>query len=75
MLVKLSADNQVTLPQEIVEQFAGVQEFVVAVENERIVLTPLRSERMEAIWEKLRQSGITEQDVDDAVRWARSHPA
>ena len=37
----------------------------------RIVLTPVRMQQAQAVREKLQQLGITEQDVSDAVAWAR----
>ncbi len=71
MLAKLTAKNQLTLPKAILNQFGETEYFEVTAEEGRIVLTPVRISRVEAMWEKLRQLGITEQDVDDAVRWAR----
>ena len=46
-------------------------EFEVHVEDERIVLSPVRDSTMETIWAKMEALGITEQDVADAVEWAR----
>ena len=43
----------------------------VTVEGGRIVLTPVRVQKAQAVREKLEQLGITEQDVEDAVAWAR----
>lgn len=45
--------------------------FEVSVENGRIVLTPVRVQRAQAVRDKLGQLGITEEDVDAAVAWAR----
>ena len=45
--------------------------FDVTVEGGRIVLTPVRVQKAQAVREKLEQLGITEQDVEDAVAWAR----
>ena len=45
--------------------------FEIHVEDERIVLTPVRDSTMEYIWAKIEALGITEQDVADAVEWAR----
>ena len=47
--------------------------------NDCIMLTPVRVERgndgMESIWRKIELQGITEADIDDAVKWARANPA
>ena len=45
--------------------------FDVTVESGRIILTPVRVQKAQAVREKLEQLGITEQDVEDAVAWAR----
>ena len=52
-------------------QFQHGDEFEIHVEGERIVLTPVRDSAMETIWAKIEALGITEQDVADAVEWAR----
>ena len=73
MLAKLTSKNQITLPKAAVA-VTGVEVaeyFDVSVENGRIVLTPVRVQRAQAVREKLEQLGITEQDVEDAVAWAR----
>ena len=41
-------------------------------ENGRIVLTPVRVNRADAVRAKLAELGITETDVADAVAWARA---
>ena len=43
----------------------------MAVENGRIVLTPVRLQQAQAVRDKLAQLGITDQDVQNAVAWAR----
>ncbi len=45
--------------------------FDVTVEGGRIILTPVRVLKAQAVREKLEKLGITEQDVEDAVAWAR----
>jgi hypothetical protein len=71
MLAKLTAKNQLTLPKSIVAGFPGTEYFEVAAENGRIVLTPVRVGRANAVRARLAEIGITEDDVADAVRWAR----
>jgi hypothetical protein len=39
----------------------------------KIVLTPVRPQEPGAVRAKLQELGITEQDVSDAVTWARKH--
>jgi hypothetical protein len=71
MLAKLTSKNQITLPKAAISRIDAAEYFDVSVENNRIVLTPVRVQKAEAVREKLEQLGITEQDVEDAVAWAR----
>ena len=72
MLAKLTSKNQITLPKAAVAQVQDAEYFDVAVEDGRIVLTPVRVQRADAVREKLAALGIREADVADAVAWARS---
>ena len=71
MLAKLTSKNQLTLPKALVAQMDAAEYFEVSVENGRSVLTPVRVQRAQAVRDKLGQLGITEEDVDAAVAWAR----
>lgn len=71
MLAKLTSKNQVTLPKAAVSGVEATEYFDVSVENGRIILTPVRMQQAQAVREKLEQLGITEQDIEDAVEWAR----
>ena len=71
MLAKLTSKNQLTLPKALVAQMDAAEYFEVSVENGRIVLTPVCVQRAQAVRDKLGQLGITEEDVDAAVAWAR----
>lgn len=71
MLAKLTSKNQITLPKAAVSGVDAAEYFDVAVENGRIVLTPVRVQQAQAVRAKLEKLGITEQDVKDALDWAR----
>jgi hypothetical protein len=71
MLAKLTVKNQLTIPKAVIKNFAGVEYFEVSTDGSAITLKPLRPSRIEEVWAHLEKLGITEQDVDDAVRWAR----
>lgn len=71
MLAKLTSKNQITLPKEVMRTFQNVPYFEVHEENGRIVLTPARIQKADAVREKLSALNITEKDIDEAVRWAR----
>ena len=71
MLAKVTSKNQITLPKAVVSQFPGVEYFEVRAEGEKIILEPVRRARVNEVWQKLEQLGITDADVADAVKWAR----
>jgi bifunctional DNA-binding transcriptional regulator/antitoxin component of YhaV-PrlF toxin-antitoxin module len=71
MLAKRTIKNQITLPKAVVTRFAGVEYFDVTTDGESIVLRPLQKSRAHEVRARLVQLGISEQDVADAVSWAR----
>jgi hypothetical protein len=71
MLAKLTVKNQLTLPKAVVKSFAGVQYFDVSTDGSMISLKPLRLNRLDEVRAKLARLGITEQDITDAIAWAR----
>lgn len=71
MLAKLTSKNQITLPKAVVSEIDAAEYFDVSVDNGRIVLTPIRIQQAQLVRDKLLQLGITEQDVEDALAWAR----
>ena len=72
MLAKLTSKNQLTLPKAVTAAVETAEYFDVVVENGRIVLTPVRVNRADAVRAKLAELGLSEKDVTDAVSWARS---
>ena len=71
MLAKMTIKNQLTLPKAVATRFAGVEYFDVSMDGTSITLRPLQRSRVDEVWEHLEKLGITEQDVSDAVAWAR----
>lgn len=74
MLAKKTSKNQLTLPKEIVKQFPDVEYFDITVEDNRIVLVPVKItpiNTLDNIRKKIERLGITERDVTDAIKWAR----
>jgi len=72
MLAKRTAKNQLTLPKVAVEAVGSPEYFEVAIESGRIVLTPVRIARANAVRAKLAALGLDERDAARAVRWART---
>ena len=72
MLAKLTSKNQLTLPRAVVSRFPGARYFEVRAEQGRIVLVPASVTSLDGVWRKIESLGITEKDIGDAVRWART---
>ncbi|HQS44371.1 MAG: AbrB family transcriptional regulator [Methylotenera sp. 24-45-7] len=71
MLAKMTSKNQLTLPKSIVQSVGNADYFEVEIDNGRVILTPVRIQKADAVRAKLEALGISEQDVADAVAWAR----
>ncbi|MCC7414145.1 MAG: AbrB/MazE/SpoVT family DNA-binding domain-containing protein [Gammaproteobacteria bacterium] len=74
MLAKLTSKNQLTLPKSITAAVGTAEYFDVEASNGRIVLTPVRIQRGDAVRAKLAELDLGEQDVSDAVASARQAP-
>ncbi|MEM6838243.1 MAG: AbrB/MazE/SpoVT family DNA-binding domain-containing protein [Cyanobacteria bacterium P01_C01_bin.120] len=73
MLAKLRATNQITLPEEVMQAIGPVEYFEVTLKDGQIVLTPV-TVQTDTVREKLAELSISQQDIADAVAWARQHP-
>jgi bifunctional DNA-binding transcriptional regulator/antitoxin component of YhaV-PrlF toxin-antitoxin module len=71
MLAKLTSKNQLTLPKSITRAIGNSEYFDVKVEGGQIILTPVKIQRADAVRSKLASLEICEQDIADAVAWAR----
>ena len=71
MLAKLTSKNKITLPKKVIGKFPGAEYFEVNEQDGQIVLTPVTVRNLEPVWRKIESLGITERDIDDAVRRAR----
>lgn len=75
MLAKKTSKNQITLPKRILEELPEAEYFDVSVRESKIVLKPVKiipaGSGLAAVRKKIRSLGLTEKDVERAVRWAR----
>jgi antitoxin component of MazEF toxin-antitoxin module len=71
MLAKLTTKNQLTLPKRITKEIGAVEYFDIKVENGQIILTPVKIQRADEVRAKLTELDITEEDIADAILWAR----
>lgn len=71
MLAKVTAKNQITLPKSITAAVGATEYFEVEARDGRIVLTPVRIQRADAVRAKLAELNLSERDITAAVGWAR----
>jgi hypothetical protein len=76
MLAKKTSKNQITLPKEIVKVFPDAEYFDVSIRDNTIRLIPVKitpiQSSLDSVREKIKKLGLTEKDVGEAIRWARS---
>jgi len=75
MLAKLTSKNQLTLPKAVTQAVGAAEYFEVEARGGQIVLTPVRIQRGDAVRAKLAELNLGEQDVADAIAWARGKAA
>jgi len=75
MLAKRTYKNQITIPKEVIEQVGEAEYFDVSLREGIILLKPVeitrREDRLAKMRKKIKALGLTEKDIDEAVRWAR----
>jgi bifunctional DNA-binding transcriptional regulator/antitoxin component of YhaV-PrlF toxin-antitoxin module len=75
MLAKRTYKNQITIPKAVMEAFPDVEYFDVVKRPHAIILRPVETKpagsRLAAIRAHIKALGLTEADVDAAIRWAR----
>ena len=71
----LTAGNQLILPDSLVAAYPEVTCFTVVDEGNRIILTPVPPGSLKDAWAKIAAQDLTEQDIADAVQWARESGA
>ena len=75
MLAKRTYKNQITIPKAVMDEFPNVEYFDVERRQQTIVLRPVEVKpagaELEKIRAKVRALGLTDNDLEDAIRWAR----
>lgn len=66
----LSDGNLIAIPKSVADAFADTAYFEITQEDGRIVLTPHQRDP-QALRDHFAALGITEEDVADAIAWAR----
>ncbi|MBI5207287.1 MAG: AbrB/MazE/SpoVT family DNA-binding domain-containing protein [Candidatus Firestonebacteria bacterium] len=78
MLCKKTFKNQITLPKKIIANFGNVEYFDIQSEENKIILYPVMINTMtdislSRIREKISSLGLTEKDMESAIKWARKN--
>lgn len=83
VVMPVKGGKGLTIPKEVIAQFPGIDAFEVRIQGQQIVLEPMRNGEfartpgdmptLEEIQREVAARGITEEDVAEAVRWARGH--
>ena len=71
MLAKMTTKNQLTLPKSVTSAVGPTEYFDVQAKDGQIILTPVRIQRADAVRAKLAELDLNQQDIADAVAWAR----
>ena len=73
MLAKLTAKNQITIPKDVISRLPDVQYFDVSYSEGNVILKPVKvyETDLDGIRAKMKQLGISENSVGEAVKWAR----
>jgi bifunctional DNA-binding transcriptional regulator/antitoxin component of YhaV-PrlF toxin-antitoxin module len=75
MLTKRTFKNQITIPKQIIERFGNVEYFDVSARNNEIILRPVeikeKGQYLSQAREKIKALGLKEDDITEAIRWAR----
>ena len=76
MLAKKTIKNQIMLPNSIIAKLPKTDYFEVSLRGEEIVLKPVviaaNGTKLDKVRSKMKALGITEKDVNAAIRWARN---
>lgn len=64
--------NRLVISQEALDCFPETRYFDVTIANGKIVLTPAQDTPIEEVWEHIASLGLTEDDIADAITWARN---
>jgi hypothetical protein len=73
MLTKLTAKNQITIPKDVISSIPGVKYFDVSYSEGNVILKPVKvyDTDLDGIRSKMKQLGISEKTIEEAVTWAR----
>jgi bifunctional DNA-binding transcriptional regulator/antitoxin component of YhaV-PrlF toxin-antitoxin module len=74
MLAKITTKNQITIPKKIIDRMPDVKYFDVELKDGFIMMKPLKfyDTDLEQIRFKIKKLGLKQNNVAEAIKWARS---
>lgn len=72
MIAKLTSKNQLTIPGGVLRTLGAERLFEIEVQGARLVLTPVRVQRSDAVRADLAALQLTEYMIAEAIQWARA---
>ena len=72
LLARLTDRNLLVIPTVVTGEFPGIETFEVSIQDGKIILTPLDLPSADEVRDELAARAIAEEDVAEAVKWARS---
>ncbi len=77
MLAKKTSKNQVTLPKKVLREIPDTDYFDVTSKSGVLILKPVTvsepGSRLASIRRKIKDLGIEQKDLEQAIAWARRH--
>jgi len=75
MLAKITSKNQITIPKAIMKKLPPAEYFDLELKEGVITMHPVQVAplSLENIRAKMNRLGLTEESINEAVRWAREH--
>ena len=74
MLAKITSKNQITIPKKIIEKIPGIKHFDLEFKDGIIIMKPIKfyDTNLDQIRAKVKQLGLKENSVAEAIKWAKS---
>ncbi len=75
MLAKKTSKNQITLPKRVLKGLPETDYFDIKIHGDEIILKPVKitptGSTLKDVRKKINSLGLSEKDIEKAVRWAR----
>ena len=73
MLAKVTEQGALVLPQGVLQEIGNPTQFRIKISDGQLILTPETPQILERVRTHIEALGISQQDVSDAIEWARNN--